>query len=250
MRRFRTQWLALFGALVILSLSLSSAFGARPIKADGESLTFGQQVSAFVHSLQSADQDGDEDQDEDPAEECDTDEDPSSDEADESEDEAGDGGGTDACDTNEDADGDVDQDDSDEDPEDSEESEDSGDTAPSNHGQCVAEVAHDPEAVGENGTHGWAVSEAARVTCWQEFADPDNAGTDEGSDEPEGTEANTDDSEAAQGEADSAKPHGKSADAHQRKEDRGSGKPSWAGMNAGGHGRGHGQGHGKGGPHH
>ncbi len=63
MRRFRTQWLALFGALVILSLSLGSAFGARPTKADGESVTFGQQVSAFVHSLQSADQEEDQDED-------------------------------------------------------------------------------------------------------------------------------------------------------------------------------------------
>ncbi len=73
MRRFRTQWLALFGALVILSLSLSSAFGARPTSADGDTLTFGQQVSAFVHSLHSGEQD--EEQDEDQEEECDTDED-------------------------------------------------------------------------------------------------------------------------------------------------------------------------------
>ena len=140
MRRFRTQWLALLGALVILSLSLGSAFGARPLKADGESLTFGQQVSAFVHSLQSTDQDGDEEQtrirlksatadgdsptdetpdedsgetpadvpgdtDQDGAEDSD-DSDDVADEADGSEDVAGDEDGTDACDTDEDADGD------------------------------------------------------------------------------------------------------------------------------------------------
>ena len=179
MRRFRTQWLALFGALVILSLSLGSAFGARPIKADGESLTFGQQVSAFVHSLQSADQDADEDQDEDPVEECDTDGDSPTDEMPDE-----DSGETPAerpatptrmtprirtipttsltrpmrpatrtarmpatpmrtrtrrpPRTT-----------PDEDAEDSEESEDSADSAASNHGQCVAEVAHDPEAVGD-----------------------------------------------------------------------------------------------------
>ncbi len=110
MRRFRTQWLALFGALVILSLSLGSAFGARPIKADGESLTFGQQVSAFVHSLQSADQDGDEDQDEDPVEECDTDGDSPTDETPDEDsgetpaDAPGDEDGTDACETDEDGD--------------------------------------------------------------------------------------------------------------------------------------------------
>jgi hypothetical protein len=256
MWRFRTQWLALFGALVILSLSLGSAFGARPIKADGESLTFGQQVSAFVHSLQSADQDGDEDQDENPADDCDIDEDGAEDsddstdevdEADESEDAAGEQDGTEACDTDEDADEDADQDDSDEDSEDSEETEDSADSAASNHGHCVAEVAHDPEAVGENGTHGWAVSEAARVTCWQEFADPDDADTD---DDSEGTEEAIDESDASQDGANTDKPHGKSAEAHQRKQDRGSGKPSWAGMSAGGHGYGKAHGHGKGGPHH
>ena len=111
-------------------------------------------------------------------------------------------------------------------------------------------MAHDPEAVGENGTHGWAVSEAARVTCWQEFADPDNADTDDGSEDTEDTEEAADAPEASQDEASTDKPHGRSADAHQRKQDRGSGKPSWAGMNAGGHGRGHGRGHGKGGLHH
>ena len=274
MRRFRTQWLALFGALVILSLSLSSAFGARPTDAGGEALTFGQQVSEFVHSLQSADPDGDEDQDEDPADECDTDEDSPTDEtpdegseetpadetgatdedgaqdsdistddadaADESEDEVGDRDGTNACDTEVDA-----GEDADEDSEDPEETDDSGESAASNHGRCVAEVAHDPEAVGENGTHGWAVSEAARVTCWQEFADPDNADTDDVSeDTDEDTDGDADESDASRDEVSPDKPHGKSAQAHQRKQDRGSGKPSWAGMNAGGHG------HGKGGPHH
>ena len=64
MRRFRTQWLALFGALVILSLSLSTAFGARPTGTNEEGApNFGQQVSSFVHALQDSD------------EECETDED-------------------------------------------------------------------------------------------------------------------------------------------------------------------------------
>ena len=103
----------------------------------------------------------------------------------------------------------------------------------------------DPEAVGENGTHGWAVSLAARVTCWQEFADPDNGDTDEDS---EDSEEPTDEVRCLAGRGRPDKPHGKSAEAHQRKQDRGSGKPSWAGANAGGHGHGHG--HGKGGPHH
>ena len=73
MRRFRTQWLALFGALVILSLSLSTAFGARPVRADGESLTFGQQVSAFVHSLHAGDEDASQDEDQDDSQDEDQD---------------------------------------------------------------------------------------------------------------------------------------------------------------------------------
>ncbi len=114
---------------------------------------------------------------------------------------------------------------------------------PSNHGQCVAEVARDPEAVGDNDTHGWAVSFAARVTCWEEFAEPDNAETEEDAEDSEGAD-DEDSSEASEDEAGSEKQRGKSAEAHERKQDRGHGKPSWAGLNA------HGHGHGKGGPHH
>ena len=41
------------------------------------------------------------------------------------------------------------------------------DSESSDHGQCVAAVATDEEAVGgDNENHGGAVSEAARVTCW------------------------------------------------------------------------------------
>jgi len=44
---------------------------------------------------------------------------------------------------------------------------DTEDSTSSDHGQCVAAVAQDPEASGPpNDNHGGAVSEAARVTCW------------------------------------------------------------------------------------
>jgi hypothetical protein len=45
--RFRSRWLALFGAAALISLSMSAALGAKPT---GENR--GQQVSTFVHSLQ------------------------------------------------------------------------------------------------------------------------------------------------------------------------------------------------------
>lgn len=212
MRRLRTHWLGLFGALVIMSLSLSSAFGAPPTTADDDSLTVGQQVSAFVHALQSGDQ----------VEQCDMDEDSSSDDApvedggetpaDEPADTDEDGSAS--CDADEDADADQDEEESDQD------SQESEDSTASNHGGCVAAVAQDDEAVGDNDTHGWAVSEAARVTCWEESANPDTADTDENS------------SDASEDEAPAQRGPGHS-------------KPSWAGMNAGGNG----VSHGKGGPH-
>jgi hypothetical protein len=105
----------------------------------------------------------------------------------------------------------------------------------------VAEVAHSDD-VGENGTHGWAVMLAAQVTCWMdqqtdESADTGDESADTG-DEDGGTDESTDTS--AQDH-----PHGKSEAAHQRKLDRGHGKPTWAGVKAhGGHGQGHGHGHG------
>ena len=107
---------------------------------------------------------------------------------------------------------------------------------PKNHGQCVAEVAHSDE-VGENGTHGWAVSLAARITCWLAFADDEDG--DEESDEDSAED--TDEDAEGETEATSERQRGKSDAAHQRKADRAKGKPSWAGAKAhGGHGNGRG----------
>ena len=66
-------------------------------------------------------------------------------------------------------------------------------SAPSDHGKCVATVAQDPEAVGPpNYNHGGAVSEAARVTCWEpETEEPaaEEPTEDEGESEVESEEA-------------------------------------------------------------
>ncbi len=131
MSRFRSRWLALFGAVTLIALSLSTAFGAKP---DGENR--GQQVSAFVHSLV--------DSDEETLEDTEVEED---------------------TETEEDT-----------------EVEEEEESAPSDHGKCVALVAQDEEAVGPpNDNHGGAVSEAARVTCWE-------TGDEESDTEVEGTE--------------------------------------------------------------
>jgi hypothetical protein len=119
MSKIRSPWLALFGGVTLIALSMSTAFAGKP---DGTNR--GLQVSAYVHSLVGAD------------EETDT----------ETADE------TETTDTETTDDTEVETEDS----------------TSSDHGQCVAEVAADEEAVGgDNENHGGAVSEFARFTCWE-----------------------------------------------------------------------------------
>ena len=47
MSHFRTRWLALVGAMLLVALSASSAFGAHPSHPDNR----GNAVSSFVHDL-------------------------------------------------------------------------------------------------------------------------------------------------------------------------------------------------------
>jgi hypothetical protein len=139
MSKFRTRWLALFGGVTLIALSMSSALGAKPTDNRG------MQVSTFVHSLQ-ADA-------EEPVEEAPVVEEPVTQE----------------------------------------------DSAPSDHGQCVALVAQDKEAVGPpNDNHGGAVSEAARVTCW-EGAAPEEQNTEDTTGDADESEVEADDADAAEG---------------------------------------------------
>jgi hypothetical protein len=130
MTRFRSHWLALLGGALLLALSVSSAFAAKPA---GDESNRGQQVSAFVHELVSGTEDSEDQPDEDADEDANEDED--ADETDEDEV--------------------VDE-------------EPLEDAAPGDHGACVAAVATDPDLVdGDNENHGGAVSLAARYTCWR-----------------------------------------------------------------------------------
>ena len=152
MSNFRKRWLALFGAVTLIALSMSSALGAKPTDNRG------MQVSAFVHSLQG---DTEEPAEEEPVEEEPVDEEPVEEE----------------------------------------------DSAPSDHGKCVAAVAQDPEAVGPpNDNHGGAVSEAARVTCWDGDSEETTGDAADDADESEveaddaneaAEEAETDDADAS-----------------------------------------------------
>ena len=159
MNRFRTHWLALVGAMLLLGLSVSSAFGAHPDHPDNR----GNAVSTFVHELLfGSDEESEEEQEEEGDEEGDED----TDEDEESEDE-----------------------DTEETDEESEESEES-DSEFKNHGHCVREVAWSLEVGGLNENHGGAVSEAARVTCSSDGEEEDGEeGTEDEEEAVEETEA-------------------------------------------------------------
>ena len=136
MSRFRSPWLALFGGVTLIALSLSTAFAGKP---DGTNT--GPQVSAFVR-----DSVGDVQQTTDNT--------------------------ADDTATVNDTQTQTDQ------------------SAPSDHGTCVAAVAQGEDVGGDNENHGGAVSEAARVTCAQD-ATTDAPKTDAPSEDANGSEVDS-----------------------------------------------------------
>ncbi|MGH2444543.1 MAG: hypothetical protein ACRDGD_00660 [Candidatus Limnocylindria bacterium] len=186
MQRFRGRWLAMMGGILLLTLSVSTAFGADP--AQGENR--GQTISAFVHELLFGANE--------PEEELE----------DESELEGEEAIETEESDTHGACVSEVAQSDAvggrnenhggavseaarvtcREDAEGEEEEpieEEPLDEEASSHGACVSEVARDKNAIGgKNDNHGGAVSEAARETCWEtdegvEAGEPSGAVVDE-----------------------------------------------------------------------
>lgn len=153
--RFRSRWLALFGAAALISLSMSAALGAKPT---GDNR--GQQVSTFVHSLQGETEE--EPVEEEPVEEQPVEEEPVEEE----------------------------------------------DSSASDHGACVAAVAQDKEAVGPpNDNHGGAVSEAARVTCWED-ATTAETNTEEPTEDEGDSEVESEDADASDGGSEHGNGHG------------------------------------------
>jgi hypothetical protein len=139
MHRFRSSWMALMAGAFLVTLSVSAAFGAAP--AATRDATRGQTIASLVHELifGTDETQGDEElvEEEDELDEEELDENLEEDELVEA------------------------------DPLDDELDEDLDEETDA-HGACVAEVAQDPEAIGgPNENHGGAVSEAARVTCWE-----------------------------------------------------------------------------------
>ena len=142
MHRLRERWVALLGGALLVTLSVSTAFGAGP--ADETDGPRGQTIAGFVHSL------------------IFTEDEPTDDETvveeEQLEDEVieGEPGG-------ELVEGDV--------------------ASGAEHGACVAEVAQSDEVGGTNENHGGAVSEAARVTCWETEEADDELTPEEEADE-------------------------------------------------------------------
>ncbi len=205
MQRFRRTWLALMGGALLVTLSISTAFGAAP--AGTRDATRGQTIAALVHGVVF---DTDAEHEDEPQVGDDTEE---SAELDEEETDAANG----------------------EEVTDSDEEEVEADS----HGTCVSEVARDKSAVGgKNGNHGGAVSEAARVTCREGTEE-----AEEKAEASEDTEAASDKQalKAEEQAATFAEQDAKQAE----KASHAGGKPSWAGNDGaedngkgGGNGRG------------
>ena len=154
MNPFRKNVLVLFGAALLVALSVSSALGAKPTGSD--SGPRGQTISGFVHALIAGDQEVTVDEspadeapaDEAPADEAPADEAPADEETSSDEDTSNEEDST---------------------PADEDTSESSSDA--NAHGKCVAEIAQNPDEIGgDNENHGGAVSLAAE-TCPDGAAD-------------------------------------------------------------------------------
>jgi clumping factor A len=185
MSKFRSRWLALFGGVTLIALSMSTAFAGKP---DGTNA--GVQVSTYVHSFVGHVQDTDTETEDDTE-------------------------ATDETETTDETDTDTEV--------------EVEDSASSDHGTCVAEVAQSEDVGGDNENHGGAVSEAATDICWQE-APADETDTEEPADESD-TEVESNEDSGSDTEVESD-------------EDSGSETEDAADSTAGSdHGKGHGDSH-------
>ena len=159
MSTLRRTWLALMGAILLITLSVSAAFGAKPADSDEPR---GQSIAAFVHELVF----GSDETDEEVSQDEDEDED-----------------GTDE-------DEDVVEDDEEELVDDSERQ------VPeefANHGECVADAAHDTDGFEESDAENFGawVSMHARYVCWG--LEPPTDETDEDAVEEEDEDSESED---------------------------------------------------------
>lgn len=95
----------------------------------------------------------------------------------------------------------VDEGDTDADEETADEDADSEESEQGSHGACVSEVAHSDAVGGWNNNHGGAVSEAARVTCWEEPFDEEPTDGDSTEDVADESAVDSDASDAGPGKS-------------------------------------------------
>lgn len=226
MHRLRSTWFALIGGAILVTLSVSAAFGSAPSSsADG---TRGQTIAGFVHGLLF---DGGTLTDGEGSETCDFDEESEESESGASAEESPECEADDNdCDVEEptaDAPAgsfgavleseDCEADDDGTDEEQAEEDEDASDGT---HGACVREVAHDKDAVGgKNDNHGGAVSEAARETCREDESEASDDDGDVKSAESEAKAAEKEARKAERAEAKAAEKEARKAEKEARKAD-------------------------------
>jgi hypothetical protein len=241
MHRLRTTWLALAGGALLVTLSVSTAFGAPPEK-DGPP---GHKVSGFVHELIfGSEEETDEDEvvEEEPA-----DEDEDGSEEDENSDE----------DESTDDDEDVSEDDEDTDEAVDEDGEEAADRQVpeefANHGECVSAAAHDTEGFeeSESANKGEWVSMHARYVCWgldvpgeesEEDVDDEDSTTDEDEDADEEDADEASAKEQAKADRAAARAERKAARAAAR-EERAAARAERHFANAANRGGGKGRGH-------
>jgi X-linked retinitis pigmentosa GTPase regulator len=226
MQRFRNVWVALAGGALLVTLSISAAFGADPADSEGNR---GQTIAAFVHELVFGDNDQADDE---VNEDDDTDTDTDEDESTEDESEVIDSGGeiTDPETTEEDE---------------TEDTESSTREVPeefANHGECVSEAAHDAEGFAESeaANKGEWVSQNARYTCWGLEVPGDDTEEEATGDTDESTvdETDTDTADTTELSAKEQRKADAAAARAERKAERASAKA--ARTHGGGNGKGHG----------
>ena len=155
MSTLRRTWLAVMGAILLITLSVSAAFGAKPADTDSPR---GQSIAGFVHELVFGSE-ADEDEESEDADETDED---SEDEDQESEDE-------DSVAADEDPERQV--------PEEF-----------ANHGECVADTARNTDGFDESDAENFGawVSMHARYVCWGLEPPTDETDEDVAEDDEEG----------------------------------------------------------------
>ena len=178
--RFRSSMAALIGGVLILTLAVSGTFGAK-----GEGLpgnpngAFGPHVAAWVLGQLDEQQEPEDEPDDEQGKPRDEDLDEDLEDEDDESDESADSEESQQSEESEESQESAVSEKSEDEPE------LENDEATDNHGACVSAVAGSDAVGGPSNNHGWAVSLAARFTCWGLTGPEGDVAEDEPEDEPD-----------------------------------------------------------------